>query len=295
MFNHLKTKRLRLTQLSISDAVFILELVNSPGWLKFIGDRRIYNLKDAKVYIYSIMRNTLCTYWVVMNKNDNSPMGIITFIKRDFLAFYDIGFAFLPEFLKQGYAYEATRAVLKKALIEKKYSKVFAITLHENTESITLLEKLSFHFEQEVQNKNEALQVYAISNDLFLINETAKSFFRIFDNTPGRKPDWRALHRICIPEIMIVKKTVHDHEVFNLDSFLEPRKKLLSDGTLTDFSEIEISHKTIIEGNLAQRLSSYEKTGYLEGKPIDGKGSKLFQFIRTSVGWKINSLTWEDK
>jgi hypothetical protein len=37
----LDTERLRLGEFTINDTKFIIELVNSPGWLEFIGDRNI--------------------------------------------------------------------------------------------------------------------------------------------------------------------------------------------------------------------------------------------------------------
>jgi hypothetical protein len=41
------TERLSITSLSTTDAKFISELVNTEGWLKFIGDRKIHSPEDA--------------------------------------------------------------------------------------------------------------------------------------------------------------------------------------------------------------------------------------------------------
>lgn len=40
-------------------------------------------------------------------------IGLVTLIKRDYLDFNDIGFAFLPTYFSNGYAYEATKTVLE--------------------------------------------------------------------------------------------------------------------------------------------------------------------------------------
>ena len=47
----LETERLRIRPLSVEDSKFILELVNTEGWLKFIGDRNVKGIPDAIEYI----------------------------------------------------------------------------------------------------------------------------------------------------------------------------------------------------------------------------------------------------
>lgn len=37
--------------LTIKDAEFIVELLNDPDWLRYIGDRGVNNVQDALVYI----------------------------------------------------------------------------------------------------------------------------------------------------------------------------------------------------------------------------------------------------
>jgi hypothetical protein len=80
----------------------------------------------------------------------------------------------------------------------------------------------------------------------------------------------------------------------NLHTFIEPRRKILTDGTLTGFEEIETKAATKIAGNIAQRFSQYQKSGLLNEKHFKAHGNKFFQFIKTNSGWKINSIVWED-
>ena len=80
----------------------MLELVNTPGWLKFIGDRNIKTIEEAKVYVQEIITNAAIDYWIVKLSKDNTTIGIITLTKRDHLEHYDIGFAFLPDFTNKG-------------------------------------------------------------------------------------------------------------------------------------------------------------------------------------------------
>ena len=48
MRTHYTTDRLLLDSLTPDDTEFILELVNTAGWLRFIGDRNIRTVDDAR-------------------------------------------------------------------------------------------------------------------------------------------------------------------------------------------------------------------------------------------------------
>ena len=98
---------------------------------------------------------------VVKLKLVNTPLGIISFIKRDYLDHYDIGFAFLPQHTNKGYAFEAAKEVLSYALNDLKMPAIVATTLHENANSIHLLEKLGLHFDKKIVADMEELLVYS--------------------------------------------------------------------------------------------------------------------------------------
>jgi [ribosomal protein S5]-alanine N-acetyltransferase len=155
------TPRLLLNELKPDDAEFIKELVNSPGWLKYIGDRNVKTAGDAKVYVKKILDNPAVNYRVVRLKDGLTPIGIITFIKRNYLDHHDIGFAFLPEYAKWGYAIEATQEVLNNIIKINKH--VLATTIRENKNSIQLLEKLGFMFKREIENEKDVLLLYSIT------------------------------------------------------------------------------------------------------------------------------------
>ncbi|MFZ1527769.1 MAG: GNAT family N-acetyltransferase [Ferruginibacter sp.] len=152
------TPRLMLRLISEEDTVFIRALVNSEGWLQFIGNRNVYSDEDALRYIQKIKNTPELFYWVVNLKGGNEPIGIISFLKRSYLDHFDIGFAFLPEFGGQGYALEATREVLAEA--EKQHETLLASTIPPNKRSIHLLKKLGFRFEKEIEVEKETLHVY---------------------------------------------------------------------------------------------------------------------------------------
>ena len=157
------TERLLINPLSASDNQFILELLNTDGWIKFIGNRHIHSLEDATTYIQKVVSTEHLVYWTVKIKEGEKPIGIITFIKRDYLDHQDIGFAFLPAFSKKGYAFEATTAVLQKLNLEYNLSYILATTKPENLASITLLKKIGLVFQKELEVGNEMLNVYEAS------------------------------------------------------------------------------------------------------------------------------------
>ena len=159
----LTTDRLLIEPLVLADNNFILELVNTDGWIKFIGNRKITSPMEATAYIQKILDNPNVNYWVVKLKDDKTAIGVVTFIKRDYLDHHDIGFAFLPDFCGSGYAYEATLAVLNKMVQQHNHSHILATTIPENSNSIKLLEKLGLQFEKEIKVEKETLHVYAVS------------------------------------------------------------------------------------------------------------------------------------
>lgn len=148
----LETGRLSLRHLADDDAAFILELVNDPDWLRFIGDRGVRSLDDARAYILngpvaSYARHGFGLYLVEL-RDGRAPVGMCGLLKRDWLDDVDVGFAFLPRFRGMGLAHEAARATLDFALGTLGLPGVAAIVSPENAGSIRLLEKLGMRFER---------------------------------------------------------------------------------------------------------------------------------------------------
>lgn len=134
-----------------------------------------------------------------------------------------------------------------------------------------------------------------MEKDLLEIDRLTNQFFNVFDNTNNNIPRLDDLKRIFIKEGMIINNSNGEPLIYDLDSFIKPRREILSDGTLTDFREGEVSHKTSIYGNIAQRLSLYEKSGKLNGEFFKSEGMKTIQFIKVGDNWKMSSVVWSDK
>ena len=150
----LETERLRLRTVEHNDAAFYLALVNTPGFLAFIGDRGIRTIEaaekaiaDGPVAMQAALGHSI---WLVESKQDGQALGMSGLIKRDTLDHVDIGYAFLPEHWGKGYAYEAGAAVLDHARNAIGLARLLAIVSPGNAASIALLEKLGLAFEKVV-------------------------------------------------------------------------------------------------------------------------------------------------
>jgi [ribosomal protein S5]-alanine N-acetyltransferase len=155
------TERLTIEPITTNESSFIVALLNTEGWLKFIGSRNVHNEEEALAYIGRINNSQNLTYWTVKLKNTSTSIGIVTLIQRDYLEHLDIGFAFLPAFEGKGFAYEATEAVLETLRKNKVINKILAVSVPENKKSIQLLEKLGLHFEKTIVVDEEELNIYA--------------------------------------------------------------------------------------------------------------------------------------
>lgn len=151
----LETERLVLRRATVEDDEFILALVNDPSWLRFIGDRGVRRLEDARAYI---LGSLVAMYerlgfglYLVELKGANVPVGLCGLIKRDYLEDVDIGFAFLPDFRGKGYARESASAVMEYGSKAFGLNRLAAITSPGNHDSAMLLEKLGFNFTRMVK------------------------------------------------------------------------------------------------------------------------------------------------
>ncbi|EMD1174439.1 GNAT family N-acetyltransferase [Vibrio harveyi] len=162
----LTTKRLTLRLVSVEDAPFILELYNQQDFYRFVGDKQIRTLEEAKRYIQDNMLRMQelkgVSLLVVETNHDKQPVGICGLVKRDTLTAFDIGYGYLPSAYGKGYAKEAASVVVDFAREEMNIENLVAITNNDNIRSISLLEKLGFQFErvEQTYDNGRTLQLY---------------------------------------------------------------------------------------------------------------------------------------
>lgn len=163
MHKILTTERLTIRPLNLEDADFIIELVNTEGWLKYIGNRNINSKIEAEQYIQKIHNKPNFYYNIFELKTEKKAIGIITFLNRDELDFPDIGFALLPAYQKKGYTFEATKKYLDEVIKLAIYQNIIGITLPNNQKSIQLLQKLGLSYVADFKKDNETLAMYRLN------------------------------------------------------------------------------------------------------------------------------------
>ncbi len=163
MQTSIETPRLFLRKISEEDADFLFELMNTKGWLENIGDRNIRSADDALAYIRNMhlanYEKNGFGYFTVTLKNNQTPAGVCGFLNRDTLPGPDIGYAFLPNYTGNGYAYESVSAALHYAKTTLLMPEIFAIVLPGNLPSVKLLDKLGFRFVKQLYMPQDTFEL----------------------------------------------------------------------------------------------------------------------------------------
>lgn len=150
----IETDRLVLTPMSLDDAAFVYELVNSKEWIENIGQRNVHSIEEAAKYIQDKMINHYAKHgygnYLMSKKSDGTKVGCISLYNREDVEGVDIGFAMLPEYMKQGYAYEGADKIKSIAEHSFKLSGITAFTTKENLGSQKLIEKLGLPFKKTI-------------------------------------------------------------------------------------------------------------------------------------------------
>ena len=162
----LETNRLLIKPTNLDDAGFVLELMNTDGWIRFIGDRNVHTIENAKNYISEKMIPQLEEFGfgnnTLIRKSDHLKIGSCGLYMRPGMEGADIGFALLPDFYGQGYAYEASKALLDYSIETLKLPLIQAITTKGNVDSQTLITKLGMKFIEvrDITGISEPMLVY---------------------------------------------------------------------------------------------------------------------------------------
>ncbi len=165
----LETERLILRKITVDDAPFMLDLLNQPSFIQFIGDRGVQTLDDArdiieKRYLDAYQRLGFGIYLTLL-KEDQTSIGICGLVKRDGLDDVDIGYAFLPQYWSKGYASESVSAMLAYARETLGIKRILGITTPDNISSIRVLEKAGFKFERMVRLPGEDVELKLFASE----------------------------------------------------------------------------------------------------------------------------------
>ena len=162
----LETERLIIRPITKNDGAFVLELLNTEGWITHVGDRAVHTVDAAVKYIEDRMLPQYKKYgygnFVIEDKLTAEKLGTVGLYRREGMEGVDLGFATLPKNYCKGYTYEGAAKLLKHALETLKLPLIQAITTEENIASQKLIDKLGFTFVElkEISSMNEKMMYY---------------------------------------------------------------------------------------------------------------------------------------
>lgn len=165
-----ETPRLRIRRFDARDGAFIVDLLSQPSWIRFIGDKGVKTHEDALRYLehgpLAMYRRVGFGLYAVELKETGHCIGMCGLIKRESLPDVDLGFALLPSYWHNGYAFEAATAVLSYGKESLGLGRIVAIVSKDNDRSRRLLERLGFHHECAVtlRPNDDELDLYALAD-----------------------------------------------------------------------------------------------------------------------------------
>jgi RimJ/RimL family protein N-acetyltransferase len=158
-----ETKRLYLAEATTKNAAFMLALLNSEGWLEFIGDRNVRTEAEAAKYLTDRVIKAYAEGFGMYNvilKSTGEIIGMCGLVNRPTLKGIDIGFGFLPQYMGKGYALESAQAVMAFAKNDLQLTEVLAITTQNNVRSQKLLEKLGLTITKSYTDSSDGSPMY---------------------------------------------------------------------------------------------------------------------------------------
>jgi [ribosomal protein S5]-alanine N-acetyltransferase len=164
---HIKTDRLELHPMAMSYAAMMQQLTNTAGWLRNVGDRKTTTPEGLEAYMQKVLASGN-PHYVIVVADSYTPIGIVSFMQRPELQYPDIGYALLNEYIGNGYAIEATKAVLAQQIKAQQLQTVLAEVLPDNAASISLLQKIGFVYSSDIMDGQALLHVYTLDATAFV-------------------------------------------------------------------------------------------------------------------------------
>lgn len=222
----------------------------------------------------------------------------------------EVGIALHPDYHGRGLASEAVGAMLRLGFDDLGLHRITGVCVDANTASARMLERLGFQLEAHLIHniffKNEWTNqlVYALRDDDWRagrrpadnteLQQAVTTFFAAFTSGDDVLDRLEALRDLFVPQAVITNTSDTEPAVYTVDEFIEPRQKLLTDGTLTDFSEWPTGGHFESFGKIAHWFGPYAKQGTQQGTPFTATGMKSLQFARTKDGWRITAAAYHD-
>ncbi|MFI7428688.1 GNAT family N-acetyltransferase [Micromonospora sp. NPDC049836] len=223
----------------------------------------------------------------------------------------ELGFAFGRAHQGKGYAGEAAAEMLRLGFEDLGLHRITAVCVDDNDSSVRLLRRLGFVQEGRLVDdiwfkggwatrllfgltEDDWRTPATTGRDEEEIQVLVRRYFDAFTSGPGVDERMAALRDAMLPGAIIVRTCGATPTVYDVDAFIEPRRAMLTDGTLTDFQEEARSGRLDLFGDIAQWFGRYAKKGRMNDTPYTGGGMKSIQFVRTDAGWRISAAVWDD-
>ncbi|MCF7826112.1 MAG: GNAT family N-acetyltransferase [Candidatus Marinimicrobia bacterium] len=165
----LKTQRLLLRRMTLNDHDFILELLNGPKWIKYFGNQNVDTLEKARDYLKTRVIPSYEAlgfgFYIMERLEDQVRLGNCGLTHREGMDYADIGYSLLEQHEGKGYAYEASKAVLRYGFKIHKLEHIEAITTRENQRSLNLLRKLGMHYKKMITLPHAAEELMLFGMD----------------------------------------------------------------------------------------------------------------------------------
>lgn len=145
-----ETERLILREILPSDDKGMLELDSDPEVQRFVGNKPIKSLQEARqmiAFIRSQYQENGIGRWAVVEKESNRFVGwaglkLVKEPTNDHINFYDLGYRLIRRYWGRGYATEAANASLRYGFEQLGLEQVYGMCDVANVASRKVLEKV---------------------------------------------------------------------------------------------------------------------------------------------------------
>ena len=147
------TDRCEMHIITENDSDLVLSVLNSAGFIKYVGDRQVKTLEAASDYIRDRMLPQYRKYgygnYCITRKSDQAKMGMVGFFIRSGNDHGDVGFSILPQYEGYGYVYEAATGLIDILSKVFNITTFHAIVMPENDRSVNLIKRLGMSYLRE--------------------------------------------------------------------------------------------------------------------------------------------------
>jgi len=153
-------------------------------------------------------------------------------------------------------------------------------------------------FLQDSSEKNSKTNPYvspSITDDANSIDAIVKAVYESITFPEGEEPDMERFRHLFAPQASFIRITPESVIKTEMEGFISSFKERIKSGTLTSFSEAEISRRTNVYAHIAQVFSIYKKIINPHDRSSPVRGINSIQLYHDGERWWISSITWEDE